>query len=206
MPRFYCMMSMAVVVALSICVGASLMPGAARPPIAALEGFEGCAFPCWYGIALDRAYDDYEQRLLPALAAVGYEEQSVQNDDGGYTVTYVYSAIGRCDVEIDVQWHMEAVFITLTHCPDVRLGDLMAVIGSPSMIAADGTEMRFDSGGVSVRAGLQSGDWVSWFTPVTQIQMATDGAAPFFCAYTWVGMQPRWLYYQMQWDDIREEC
>jgi hypothetical protein len=125
-------------ISFAVCSILAHLLGQLQPPNPALAGFtqgcEGKPQPCWFGIVPGRTTVIEAQR---ALAAIPYTYESLDtfgHENETWTLVYGSSTL-RCSVQI-LHSGTRIGMITITNCEDVRVGDLVTVLGRPNSIRA----------------------------------------------------------------------
>jgi hypothetical protein len=178
-------------------VGASI----GAPP-STLAGLDDCVLPCWRNIIpRTTPLETAEAILLDA----GYQQmQSSERYD-----VIVYSPpqeTQACNVGIYYN-RVTVVTVTLSRCQGLRLGDLLAILGSPEGILRNGRALTFRAGTVIASTMQQTcEDWFSPHQEVFAIYLNNPGPQPrrriidytpalARSAFAWHGFASR-TYYQ----------
>jgi hypothetical protein len=161
MARFYVRLSLLLMPILALLIIIMGALGSTQPLHPALRGFiEGCENipqPCWYGIALGRMTVQEAQPFLKH--ARDLLDQQCQMD-------YFPS---RFD---------DPVYIQLD-CPNLKIGDLIAVMGEPVDIYVSQfslPKLNFSVG----TATIATGDWTSFQSPVSRIEIFANSTEHYF--------------------------
>lgn len=143
----------------------------APPP--ALEGLDACELPCWYRIIPRTSELEHADIILLEL---GYTDRTILSRNR--VAVYKMPDGQRCDVGMNFGGGT-IITVVLTQCPNVRLGDVLAILGQPEGIMRQGLALSFRRGNVIV--AMRGGTCRAWFnlyTPVSAIYLSRPGQPP----------------------------
>lgn len=148
----------------------ALRVGAGRAHPSALRDLDACGLPCWSAISpRETALDDAQTALL----SKGYHEHL--HDTRFRFIAYDAAAGDSCRVSLNYSGGV-VTLLNLSRCPHVRLGDVIAQLGSPDGILDSGTALTFRGGHVVVVTRTMVCDrWFSPDLPVLSIYLLNGG-------------------------------
>lgn len=170
--------------------------GAAQPPPSALIGLDGCGLPCWNQIVPRQTSFDAARAIL--------DKADYNATNWGQTYRFEPAdSDSACQVWLKIA-DSKVNVTSLVECPDVRLGDLLAILGKPDGILRSLSGLVFRDGQILVLVHEFACD--EWFTPETNIRMvyfADDEAMhvhnqqttdPIYQSFDWRGFASRAYY------------
>lgn len=137
----------------------ALQVGASLPPPSPLVGLDACELPCWNRIVPRQTPLNMAQTLL---AEAGYRVRGY-----GQLVTFEPTeSIDGCQVWLNTGGGFVTV-TSLVHCPGVRLGDLLAILGEPEGILRSASGLVFREAQIVIMVRMLPCD--DWFSPQSSI-------------------------------------
>lgn len=101
-----------------------------------------CVFPCWLNIVPRGTLIDSADGMIQSL------NYRLTSGDMSYRVmNYTDPTHERCDLSLNYSTGV-VLMILLRNCPGVRVGDVLALFGTPDGITSDGQAISFQSGQV----------------------------------------------------------
>jgi hypothetical protein len=164
-----------------------------------MQGFVECVSDCFAAL-----FERDEEEIIEIMTGYGYQYVSTHSEsspgDFGFT-RLLFTSEEECDVAVTISGHYGTVSaITFTNC-NLRLGDLLLLIGEPSSVSIYGDRIFFFP---YTFVMLQTADWFTWTTPVEIIQVTDSG--PGGDVFRWEGVLPRSYYCHSQPERAYDTC
>lgn len=134
-----------------------------NPLPSALRGLDNCQLPCWMDIT---PYRTSVESANVTLAAMGY---TVAEEYRRYSFVKYAPSNAETDCIVSLGYARTRIStIALSDCKDVRLGDVLLILGIPEGISASATALSFRNDTVNVT--IRENTCERWFSPFSQIR------------------------------------
>ncbi len=169
--------------------------GALRAAPPELANLTVCALPCWNQIIPGMTSMEEAHHLL---IGAGYQ---VRRGPSFRSVETVYNAVGSlepCEIWLTRQANTVEI-LWLRYCSEVRLGSIMALIGTPEGIltgSSSGQYLLYAGTRVNVQTDYWA--WSDADSPIRSIVISPEPRATSNNIYPWHGFVLRWRYCQLE--------
>jgi hypothetical protein len=149
-----------------------------------------CDLPCWNGIRPGEMSIDAANHIL---FSQGYEMQNSMVDRDH--ILYIPPAANRCMVRLEHQ-AARVIETRLSHCPNLRLGDVIAALGQPESLLPHSLTFTFARGMARLR--LRSDPCEDHLSPFSEVMFVRFSRTPGLLPneVPWQGFIPATRYEQ----------